>query len=62
VRKKHDDAACGEIKTAHPGYLGSQEIFYVDTFKRPGIVILQATRAAYVVHSHGPRNRVLWPC
>ncbi|WP_411292420.1 helix-turn-helix domain-containing protein [Vibrio navarrensis] len=23
-RKKHDDEACGEIETAHPGYLGSQ--------------------------------------
>ncbi len=22
-RKKHDDEACGEIETAHPGYLGS---------------------------------------
>ncbi len=21
-RKKHDDVACGEIETAHPGYLG----------------------------------------
>ncbi len=21
-RKKHDDEACGEIETAHPGYLG----------------------------------------
>ncbi len=23
-KKKHDDEACGEIETAHPGYLGSQ--------------------------------------
>ena len=28
-RKKHDDVACGEIETAHPGYLGSQDTFYV---------------------------------
>jgi hypothetical protein len=24
-RKKHDDEACGEIETTHPGYLGSQD-------------------------------------
>ena len=28
-RKKEDDAACGEIETAHPGYLGPQDTFYV---------------------------------
>ena len=28
-KKKHDDEACGEIDTAHPGYLGSQDTFYV---------------------------------
>jgi len=27
-RKKLDDEACGEIETAHPGYLGSQDTFY----------------------------------
>ena len=27
-RKKDDDIACGEIETAHPGYLGSQDTFY----------------------------------
>ena len=26
-QKKHDDEACGEIETAHPGYLGSQDTF-----------------------------------
>jgi ACT domain-containing protein len=26
-RKKLDDEACGEIETAHPGYLGSQDTF-----------------------------------
>ena len=35
-RKKHDDEACGEIETAHPGYLGSQDTFYVGTFKGVG--------------------------
>lgn len=30
-RKASDDEACGEIETAHPGYLGSQDTFYVAT-------------------------------
>ena len=34
-RKKHDDVACGEIETAHPGYLGSQDTFYVGTIPLP---------------------------
>ena len=37
-RKKLDDEACGEIDTAHPGYLGSQDTFYVGTFKGVGRV------------------------
>ena len=32
-KKKYDDEASGEIETAHPGYLGSQDTFYVGTFK-----------------------------
>ena len=32
-KKKLDDEACGEIETAHPGYLGSQDTFYVGTLK-----------------------------
>ena len=35
-RKQHDDVACGEIETAHPGYLGSQDRFYVGAFKGVG--------------------------
>lgn len=30
-KKREDDIACGEIETAHPGYLGSQDTFYVGT-------------------------------
>ena len=30
-KKQRDDEACGEIETAHPGYLGSQDTFYVGT-------------------------------
>ena len=40
-RKKHDDEACGEIETAHPGYLGSQDTFYVGTLKGVGRVYQQ---------------------
>ena len=34
--KKDDDIASGEIETAHPGYLGSQDTFYVGTIKGVG--------------------------
>ncbi len=40
-RKKDDDVACGEIETAHPGYLGSQDTYYVGTFKGIGRVYQQ---------------------
>ncbi|REL26433.1 IS481 family transposase [Thalassotalea euphylliae] len=40
-RKKLDDEACGEIETAHPGYLGSQDTFYVGNLKGVGRVYQQ---------------------
>lgn len=40
-RKKDDDLACGVIETEHPGYLGSQDTFYVGTFKGVGRVYQQ---------------------
>jgi len=40
-RKKQDDLACGEIETAHPGYLGSQDTFYVGTIKGVGRIYQQ---------------------
>ena len=40
-RKQEDDRACGEIETAHPGYLGSQDTFYVGTLKGVGRVYQQ---------------------
>ena len=40
-RKQEDDVACGEIETAHPGDLGSQETFYVGTLKGVGRVYQQ---------------------
>ena len=40
-KKKLDDAACGEIETAHPGHLGSQDTFSVGTLKGIGRVYQQ---------------------
>lgn len=40
-KKKHDDEECGQIETAHPGSLGSQDTFYVGTFKGVGRVYQQ---------------------
>jgi molybdenum-dependent DNA-binding transcriptional regulator ModE len=38
-RKKHDDVVAGEIETAHPGYLGSQ-----DTYAKVGFAKLYTTK------------------
>lgn len=51
-RKKHDDEACGEIETAHPGYLGSQDTFYVGTFKGVGRVYQQTYVDTYSRVAH----------
>ena len=40
-RNKHDDAVAGEIETAHPGYLGSQDTYYVGTLKGVGRIYQQ---------------------
>lgn len=40
-RKKADDEACGEIESHHPGYLGSQDTFYVGTIKGVGRIYQQ---------------------
>ncbi|KTD13957.1 transposase (ISSod13) [Legionella israelensis] len=40
-KKKNDDEACGEIETVHPGYLGSQDTFYVGTLKGVGRIYQQ---------------------
>lgn len=52
-RKKYDDEACGEIETAHPGYLGSQDTFYVGTFKGVGRVYQQTYVDTYSRVAHG---------
>lgn len=40
-KKKNDDEACGNVETAHPGYLGSQDTFYSGSFKGIGRVYQQ---------------------
>jgi len=40
-KKREDDLACSEIETAHPGYLGSQDTFYVGTMKGVGRIYQQ---------------------
>jgi transposase InsO family protein len=40
-RKQDDDVTHGEIENAHPGYLGSQDTFYVGTIKGVGRVYQQ---------------------
>ncbi len=51
-KKKHDDEACGEIDTAHPGYLGSQDTFYVGTLKGVGRVYQQTYVDTYCKVAH----------
>ncbi|WP_316675393.1 IS481 family transposase [uncultured Tolumonas sp.] len=40
-RKQQDDEVCGEIETMHPGYLGSQDTFYVGNLKGVGRIYQQ---------------------
>ena len=51
-RKQQDDEACGEIETAHPGYLGSQDTYYVGTFKGIGRVYQQTFVDTYSKVAH----------
>lgn len=51
-KKKHDDEACGEIETAHPGYLGSQDTFYVGTIKGVGRIYQQTYIDTYCKVAH----------
>jgi len=52
-KKKLDDEACGEIETAHPGYLGSQDTFYVGTLKGVGRIYQQTYVDTYAKVAHG---------
>ena len=40
-RKQEDEQECGEIETAHPEYLGSQDTFYVGNMKGVGRIYQQ---------------------
>jgi len=51
-KKKLDDEACGEIETAHPGYLGSQDTFHVGTLKGVGRVNQQTYVDTYCKVAH----------
>ena len=51
-KKKLDDEAWGEIDTAHPGYLGSQDTFYVGTLKGVGRIYQRPTSIPQH-HLHG---------
>lgn len=46
-RKSDEDLVSGEIETAHPGYLGCQDTFYVGTLKGVGRVYQQTFIDAY---------------
>ena len=51
-KKKDSDLACGEIETAHPGYLGSQDTFYVGTLKGVGRIYQQTFVDTYSKVAH----------
>jgi transposase InsO family protein len=51
-KKKHDDAVSGEIETAHPGYLGSQDTFYVGNLKGVGRIYQQTYIDTYSRVAH----------
>ncbi len=51
-KKKDDDEACGEIETVHPGYLGSQDTFYVGNLKGVGRIYQQTYVDTYSKVAH----------
>ena len=51
-KQQEDDEACGEIDTVHPGYLGSQDTFYVGHFKGVGRVYQQTYVDTYCRVAH----------
>jgi transposase InsO family protein len=51
-KKQQDDEACGEIETAHPGYLGSQDTFYVGNLKGVGRIYQQTYVDTYSKVAH----------
>ncbi len=51
-RKKDEEQAMGEIETAHPGYLGSQDTFYVGHLKGVGRIYQQTYVDTYSKVAH----------
>ena len=51
-RKASDYEACGEIETTHPGYLGSQDTFYVGNLKGVGRIYQQTFVDTYSKVAH----------
>lgn len=51
-RKKEDEKIHGEIETQHPGYLGSQDTFYVGTLKGVGRIYQQTYIDTYTKVAH----------
>lgn len=51
-KKAYDDEASGEIETAHPGYLGSQDTFYVGNLKGVGRIYQQTFVDTYSKVAH----------
>lgn len=51
-RKQEEKEAHGEIETEHPGYLGSQDTFYVGTLKGVGRVYQQTYVDTYAKIAH----------
>jgi len=51
-KKKLDEESHGEIETAHPGYLGSQDTFYVGTLKGVGRIYQQTYVDTYSKVAH----------
>lgn len=51
-KKKEEKEAHGEIETEHPGYLGSQDTFFVGTFKGVGRVYQQTYVDTYCKVAH----------
>lgn len=51
-KKQEVDLACGEIETAHPGYLGSQDTFFVGTLKGVGRIYQQTFVDTYSKIAH----------
>lgn len=50
-RAREEKEACGEIETHHPGYLGSQDTFYVGTLKGVGRIYQQTYVDTYSKHA-----------